>query len=259
MQAVKLVPLSLLLLGHTVAGAQAVGSLGWIVDQHTMARGGSGAIEAVRAIGMELTIVEPEFTVDARYVATRDGSMRVDVSAEGERVFTEALDHGQAWSKQQGPDAPAQPGSAAGAAALRHGVEAPLKLFGLHEMPQRGHRLALTGREPLDGVDYYVIDATLDDGYRTTYYLSPTTWLIERERQYRALHVDVNPAPDWIETLYEDYRRVAGVQYSFRQVERKVATGDVLATNTIRDIQVNPDIDPSWFRSAAPATNAGAR
>jgi hypothetical protein len=223
-------------------------SLAWILDQHTLARGGRDAIEAVHSIQMDVTIEEPTYSAEGRYAATRDGSMRIDVYISGERVFTEALDRGRTWSMAQGDQAAAAAGSDAGAAALRHGVEAPLKLFGLHEMQGRGHRLDYAGRLTIEGVDYYVIEATLDDGYRTTYYLNPSTWLIERERQQRALHVDNDPTPEWIETVFEDYRAVAGVQYSHRQVERRVATGDMLVTTTVRRITVNPLLDPAQFQ-----------
>jgi hypothetical protein len=229
------------------AAAPAAPSLDWIVEQHTRARGGRAAIEAVRAVQMDITIAEPTYTADGRYVATRDGSMRIDVFIDGNRVFTEALDHGRVWSRPAGETAAAVAGTTSGAAALRHGVEAPFKLFGMHEMQARGHRLKFAGRSVLDGTDYYVIEATLDDGYRTSYYLSPTTWLVERERQYRALHVDADPTPEWIETRFEDYRDVAGVQYPWRQVERQLATGKVLTTTSVKDILVNPPLDPALF------------
>jgi hypothetical protein len=223
-------------------------SLEWILEKHTQARGGRDAIEAVHGIRMDIAITEPKYTAEGRYTATRDGSMRIDVFIGGDRVFTEALDRGQAWSRAAGESAPGVTGSSAGAAALRHGVEAPFKLFGLHEMQSRGHRLRYVGRVAIDQVDYYALEATLDDGYQTTYYLDPTTWLIARERQYRALHVDVDPTPEWIETSFDDYRLEAGVQYSHRQVERQVATGNVLVTTVVRSITVNPPLDDTLFQ-----------
>ena len=243
------IALSAIALAAAVATASPpASSLDWILEQHTKARGGHDAIEAVRSIQMDITITEPTYTADGRYLATRDGSMRIDVFIDGNRVYTEALDNGRTWTRAAGDDTPAEPGTAAGAAALHHGVEAPLKLFGLHEMLSRGHKLRYVGRSTLDGVDYYVIEATLDDGYQTTYYLDPTTWLIARERQYRALHVDANPRPEWIETTFDDYRPTAGVQYSHRQVERQASTGNVLSTTVVRNIVVNPTLAAALFQ-----------
>jgi hypothetical protein len=167
--------------------------------------------------------------------------MRIDVyDGDGERVYTEALENGRAWSQAAGNDAHITPVGAAGTAALRRGVESPFKLYGLHEMTRRGHTLEMRGREIVDGIDYHVLRAVLDDGHETFYYLHPVTALIERERQYRALHVDSNPQPQWIETRYEDYRQVANVLYPFRQVESRLDTGEVLASNTVRRILANP-------------------
>jgi len=216
-----------------------------LVARHVEARGGAKAIEAVRTFECELHIEEQAFAVDGRYVATRDGRMRIDVSMDGTRVFTEALDHGRSWSWS--PDTGVSEGSPQGSAALRHGIEFPFKLFGLHEMAARGHRLELQGRETVDGIGYHVLRLTLDDGFQVTYYIHPESWLIERERSRRALHVDVDPTPEWIETIYSDYRPVDGVLYPFKQVERQVSTGDILSTGTVREIRVNPPLDAQRF------------
>ncbi|HET6592809.1 MAG TPA: hypothetical protein VFG48_07825 [Xanthomonadales bacterium] len=43
------------------------------------------------------TISEPGFGVSGTSVATREGSMRIGIDAEGRRVFSEGLHNGQAW------------------------------------------------------------------------------------------------------------------------------------------------------------------
>lgn len=222
------------------AGTPVGGTLDELVAAHAAARGGPAAIEAVRSLLIEVRIEEPGFAVDADYRASRSGSMRIDVYDDGERVYTEALEGGRAWARSAGDGAAVTVVGAEGTAALRRGVESPLKLYGLHEMARRGHSLELRGREVVDGIDYHVLRAVLDDGHETFYYLHPVTALIERERQHRALHVDADPQPHWIETRYEDYRPVAGVLFPFRQVETRLDTGEVLATNTVRRIVVNP-------------------
>lgn len=234
-----------LLLTSSCTGAPDVTDLDALVARHVEARGGADAIARVGTFECDLRIEEPTFAVDGRYVATRDGRMRIDVSMDGTRVFTEALDHGRSWSWS--PDEGVSEGSPQGFAALRHGIEFPFKLFGLHEMTARGHRLELRGREVIDGIDYHVLRLTLDDGFQVTYYVHPESWLIERERTRRALHVDVDPTPEWIETVYSDYRTAGGVLYPYKQLERQVATGKVLSTGTIREIRINPPLDADRF------------
>ena len=90
-----------------------------------------------------LTIVEPQFTVDGVYRADRNLRMRIDVYANGKRVFTEAYDGRRAW--QMGDDGIPREANAKGAAALRNGVLLPGKLFGLHEAHLTGHKLQHTG------------------------------------------------------------------------------------------------------------------
>ena len=241
----KFPPIACAFLTIGLAGTARAVDLDTLVSKNAAARGGEPAIASVDAYESDIRIVEPQFAVDGTYVATRDGRMRIDVRSEGERVFTEALDRDRAWSWDPGNGA--RDTSATGAAALRHGIELPFKVFGLHEMRGRGHRLELAGTEILDGVAYHVLRATLSDGFEVTYYVNPETWLIERDRQRRALHVDVDPTPEWIETHYEDYRPVAGVLFPFRQVERRVATGEVLSTVTVSEVRVNPPLDPARF------------
>lgn len=220
-----------------------------VIELHTRARGGRDAIEAAKAVQIDMTIEEGGFTVDGRCFATREGDLRIDVFADGERIYTEALDHDRSWSREAGDEAIPEPGSEQAAAALRHGLDAPFLLFGLHELPGRGYRLSLGDRERVGDVDYYVVRVVLPDGFETRYYLNPTTWLIERERQHRALHVDEDPRPEWIETEYLDYAVVAGVSFPFGQVERQLATGKVLANKATRRIVVNPALDPELFKA----------
>ncbi|MGH8130576.1 MAG: hypothetical protein ACRES3_06955 [Steroidobacteraceae bacterium] len=210
-----------------------------LIAMNTAARGGAPAIEAVRDYDSDIHIVEPSFEVDGRYVATRDGSMRVDILMDGERVLTEALHDGRGWSWS--PGGGVTDASAQGVAALRHGIEFPFKLFGVHEMERRGHRLTTAGREKIGKIEYDVLTLTLDDGHESRYYLNPDTGLIERERQFRAMHVDVDPTPVWIETEYSDYCPVGEVLFPHRQVERRLDSGAVLSTLTIKAIRLNQE------------------
>ena len=125
-------------------------SLDEIIERGTDAIGGRAAIEAIQSIQIDLRIKDPSFEVDGTYYATRPGKMRIDVSAEGKHVFTEAFDGQSGWQWEgKGEQKPA---TEKATAALRHGVELPGKLFGLHELKVRGHRMKSIGRERIDGV-----------------------------------------------------------------------------------------------------------
>ena len=217
-----------------------------VIERNTSAMGGRAAIEAIHSIEINLHITDPGFEVDGIYHAARPGRMRIDVQAGGKQVFTEAFDGQQGWqSHDQSEPEPASPKAAA---ALRHGVELPGKLFVLHEMKQRGHKIDLVGRETVDGIDYYVLRLTFGDGYTTSLYVDPQSWLITRRRDVRPLHVDVDPTPTTIEQRISDFREIAGVRFAFASTEIDLKTGKQLESTKVGSIKVNPPIDESIFK-----------
>jgi outer membrane lipoprotein-sorting protein len=220
-----------------------------LVDRNGKAMGGRAAIEAVHSIEVSLHISDPGFEADGVYYAARPGKMRIDVSVAGKHVFTEAFDgeHGWEWNGKESTTA-----SPKATAALQHGVELPGKLFGLHELKQRGHQVDLIGRENIDGINYYALELTLKDGYRTTLYVDPKSWFITRRRDVRPLHVDIDPTPTTIEQRSSDFREIGGVQFAFAGSEIDLKTGKVLETSQIKSIKVNPAIDPSFFEKSEP-------
>ncbi|HJT81323.1 MAG TPA: hypothetical protein VJ719_09015 [Chthoniobacterales bacterium] len=216
-----------------------------IITRHTEAIGGKAAIESIQSLRADLHIVDPGFEVDGIYRAARPGRMRIDVSAEGKHVFTEAFNGTRGWQwKGEGDAVEAKPEATA---ALRRGVELPGKIFGLHELRGRGHKLSLSDREQIDGKTYYVLKLTFSDGYTTSLYIDPETWLITRRRDYRPLHPDVDPRPTTIESVFSDFRTINGVQFSFKNVDTDLQTGRVLETATVKQIVVNPTIEDSAF------------
>jgi hypothetical protein len=215
-----------------------------VIDRNTQAMGGRAAIEAVRSIEFDLHIVDPDFEVDGNYRAARPGRMRIDVMSAGKHVFTEAFDGTRGWQWKGGASEEA---SSKGTAALRHGVELPGKLFGLHELRQRGHHIDLSKREVIDGTNYYALGVTLADGYTTILYVDPSSWLITRRRDVRPLHVDIDPTPTTIESRFSDFRKVDGILFAFTSTDVDLATGKTLETARVRSVKLNTQFDASIF------------
>jgi hypothetical protein len=220
-------------------------SLDEIVERNTEAMGGRSAIEAVQSTQIDLHIKDPSFEVDGAYYAARPGKMRIDVSADGKHVFTEAFDGQSGW-QWEGKGAQ-KPATEKGTAALRHGVESPGKLFGLHELKARGHRMKSIGREQIDGINYYALQLILNDGYTVSLYVDPNSWLVIRRRDVRPLHVDVDPAPTTIEQVSSDFRDVNGVKFPFATTETDLSTGKVLESTTTKSVKTNPTLPPTFF------------
>ena len=119
-----------------------------VIERNTQAVGGRSVIETVKSIEVDLHIIDPDFEVDGKYRAARPGRMRIDILADGKHVYTEAFDGTRGWKwKGEGNIEEESPKAIA---ALRHGVELPGKLFGLHELRQRGHRVDLAKREVIE-------------------------------------------------------------------------------------------------------------
>jgi hypothetical protein len=215
-----------------------------VIDLNTKAVGGRAAIEAIRSIEVSLHISDPDSEVDGIYYGARPGRMRIDISVAGKHVFTEAFDGQRGWEWNGKESKTTSPGATA---ALQHGVELPGKLFGLHELRHRGHQVELVGREKIEGINYYALCVTLGDGYRTTLYVDPKSWLITRRRDFRPLHVDIDPTPTTIQQRSSDFRTISGVRFAFASSESGLKTGKVLETSQIKSIRINPQIDPSFF------------
>lgn len=215
-----------------------------IVERHTTARGGAKAIEAVEAIEVELSIVEVTFEVEAIYRATRSGKMRIDVYMNGERVFSEGYDGARGWQLSGGETA-GKDIVAGGEAALRHGIAD--NIFGLHEMTSLGHSLEYRGTETIDGVEYQLIDLVYAEGEVLRHYIDPRTWLVSRTRKEAALHPDIDPTIQRLETVLSDITEVAGVARARRMLKSDMDSGEIVQTTLIKKITINPALDSALF------------
>jgi hypothetical protein len=233
-------PLLLLSLGSCASsGGDTATTLDELIRRHTEARGGRVAIEAITILEDKIRIVEPTYTADGLWRVNRSGRMRIDVFIGDQRVWTEGFDGKIAWQF---------PGGAVRAQAAEAGTALlPTNILGLHEMSNHGARLENLGREDVGGVSYYVVVLTLDDGFATRYYLDPSSYLIARSRVRKALHPDADPTPMTIETVWSDFRQMAGVKFAYRSTDSDLATGKLLQTTTILEITVNPVVDDHLF------------
>jgi hypothetical protein len=191
----------------------------------------------------EMDIEEGGSTVTGHYAATTSGLMRIDVYAQGTRVWSEGLDHDGAWNWPQ--DKPPSPEAPAAEAALRHSAQ--FNLFGLHRLSSLGAHLELVDYETIKGTRYYVIRTVLADGFETFFYVDPNSWMITRRRDVRALHPDADPHTKLLESEFADFRPVNGVQTSFRSTQSDVTAGKLLQTTLVRATAYNPVLNRKQF------------
>ncbi len=215
-----------------------------VLRRHVAARGGAAAIEAIESVDVTVTIDEG-WVAEGRYRAVRSGSMRIDVSIDGERVFTEGLHDGAAWAMRQG-ETSGSPITDEEARILWRGVLG--NLYGLHEYEDQGVEVTVSGPEQLEDRSYWVVDLLHEDGFADRYYLDADTYLIARQRSDHALHPAADPEKKRFETRYSDYRRLGGVLSPFLVEKFDLATGERVQRTEVRAKAVNAAIEGAIFR-----------
>ncbi|HEY3858488.1 MAG TPA: hypothetical protein VGM47_02620 [Gammaproteobacteria bacterium] len=219
-----------------------------IVANNQRAVDGAQDTSGIDSMEMGLAMQDHGDAFDADYKVTRDGRMRIDILKSGKRVYTEAYDGHRGWDWSQDGSAPVEDPHGA---ALWHGTQFPGAIFSLKDMQANGHNLEYIGREQVDGVDYYVLKLTLSDGFVTYRYVNPSTWLIDRSRDFRAFHPALDSHATWVETRWSDYRPVEGLRYAFSSVNVDLNTGKQLASQKLTSLKINPEFDPALFQMPA--------
>ena len=239
------------LLGAFSLGAVA-SDLDTILEKNTQAHGGAAAHAAIESVRHHLSIKEPTFEVQGVYVATRDGRMRIDVHAGGERVFAEGLNETCAW--EWTPGQPEEEGAPCvgetETTALRNGIELPGHFFTLEDVRRRGANVELIGEVEYDGASEWQVRVTLPAGSVRDYFIDTETWRLTRSRDRRAFHPGIDPTEVTIETRYFEPEMIDGVLRFRRQENTNIDTGDWLGTTRVDSIEYNIMIPEGFFEKS---------
>ena len=217
-----------------------------IVDGNTRALGGKDALDRVTAMVKRSRIIEGEYRDIAVFATDRAGRMRVDIFADGQRVFAESYDGGSAyqWSPKNGQSAASERGTV----ALSHTPQLPNHIFRLKDMAANGHTLELLEHEVVDGIDFWVLKLTLSDGFENYLWVDSDSGFVTRVRNTRALHVDINDEEKVIESRISDFRRVGDIVHPHRVVEVDLKTGETLVDITLLSMELNVELPGSYYR-----------
>ena len=188
---------------------------------------GGDALRQLQRVEFDLEIVEPTFEVEGVYVAARDSAVRIDIFADGQRVFSEGWDGSAGWQLKQGETEPV-PTSEAGAAALRHGLEQPGHLWTLQDMVENGHTVELVADGGREVPGTRLVRLTLRDGFESWYRIDYANCHVVAKRDFRAFHPDVDSEERWIESRFEDFRSQDGVTRAWTTLDVDLATGDTV-------------------------------
>jgi hypothetical protein len=224
-----------------------------ILACNAAALGGTATLGGIDTLRFDLDIREPTFAVMGRYVASRDGTMRIDIFADGERVFAEGLQGGTAW---QWTPKGLQEVRADGAAALRHGVEAPGRFWTLSQLRQRGLQVEWLDPGPQARSNEWQLQLTRVDGSRLDYFIDRLSCLPTREISRRALHPDVDPTVVTIETSWHEPFTADGVVRFRVSEQRDLDSGEWLGTTRIVDVSQGLELAEGFFKGTQPLHEA---
>lgn len=201
-----------------------------------------------------VSIEEGGSTVVGRYRATTEGLMRIDVFADGERVYSEGTDADGAWEWPGGEEGPANVYHE-GANALNRGIE--MNLFTLAEYAGRGHQVELLGEETIDDQLHYVLKVTLSDGFEHFRYINADNWQVEKTRDHRSLHPAIDPTQKDFESRFSEWKTVDGVSYASSQLTIDRTSNEVIQKMQVREAAYNVsadelDLERSYIPTSSP-------
>jgi len=222
-----------------------VSDLADIIAKNTAALGGDIALDAVQTMVKRSLIVERDHRIIAVFATDRLGRMRVDIFADGERVFAESYDGqgGHQWSPKDGQSAASERGTV----VLSHTPQLPNHIFRLKDAVAKGHHVELLGRESIDDTDYDVLKLTLSDGFENFLWVESSSGLVKRVRNKRALHVDFDDEEKTIENSISDFRRVGDIVHPHRTIEVDLKTGETLVQITLQELEINKNLPERYF------------
>jgi len=212
-----------------------------VVDKMIAAMGGRKALESIKDTTMSGTMEIVQFGITAPvtlYIKEPD-KVRADLTiAEANMTIIQAFDGQKGWytnpqsgSTEEMPDYMAKQFSRQ--AGQNQALLNPQKV---------GVTYALKPKAAVEGKDYVVLEQTMADGHKTTFFLDPETYLPYKTAE-RSL--DQNGAEVDSETYTTNYQKVGGtlIPYSFRVVQN----GADAQRMTITAVTYNTNLDDALF------------
>jgi hypothetical protein len=217
-----------------------------VIARSFEARGGLERLKSVQTLRvtgrMSMGPDEASMVVERK----RPGSIRAEITVRGQRAV-QAWDGTTAWGiSPRGSGQPELlPAEAASAMADDADVDGPLV-----DYRAKGHRVALLGKERLDGGDAYKIEVRKKGGAVEVHFLDTRSYLTVRIDGRRTMRGTVVEG----ESLLGDYREAGGILWPY-SIKSGVKGGPGKQTLIVDRIEVDPPLDDARFRmpSRAPA------
>lgn len=212
-----------------------------VITKYIQALGGMDKLKSVKTRRMtgKMTVgpgIEAPLVIEQK----RPNSFRLDVTLQG-LTMVQAFDGKTGWMIMpfQGKKDP-EPMSPDDIKEFEEQADFDGSLV---DYQQKGHKVELVGKEPVEGSDAYKLKVTLKSGDVRYVYLDTDSFLeikSEGKRTVRGTEVE-------FETSSGDYKSVEGLMMPF-SFEQGMKGGQQRSKITVEKIEMNPAIDDARFK-----------
>jgi outer membrane lipoprotein-sorting protein len=225
----------------TAAAQESGPSVDDIVNKSIDARGGSDKIKAIQSVKMTGKLVMGGGQMEAPMTLQmkRPSSMRMDMEFQGQSVV-QSYDGTTVWTINPftgGADAQKMTGDEADDVIDNSDMEGTLVGY-----KEKGHKIALLGKEDLAGKPAYKLKVDKKNGKTETIYVDAATFMeVKTVAMRKMMGSDME-----METFVSDFKPVAGVLMP--HVIDSKSGGNSLMTLNIDKIEANVAIDDAVFK-----------
>jgi outer membrane lipoprotein-sorting protein len=220
---------------HTVAQAPSADD---IVAKYLAARGGAEKLRAVNTVKMTGKITGQPGEVEILSWAKRPNMMRRESKMKGQTQIV-ASDGQSVWTLNSlSPNPREVTGPQADAAKVEASEFDPVLL----DSKEKGHKIELVGKEPVDGIAMYHLRVTKKNGPTQDIYLNADTLLESR----MTMNIDQGPRKGTASIDFSNFKAVDGIMVPFKI--RQSFDGQPVAEVTYDSVQFNAAVDDSLFR-----------
>lgn len=212
-----------------------------IIAKNIQARGGMEKLKAVKTIKYTgKAVVGPGLEAPAVMEQKRPNSMRLEITIQG-LTLVQAYDGKTGWVIMpfQGKKDP-EPMGEDDLKAINEQADFDGPLV---DYKEKGNKIELIGKEPLEGTDAYQLKVTLKNGELRTIYLDADSFLeikTEAKRTIRGSEVET-------ETSVGDYKEVNGLMIP-HSYEAGAKGSPQKQKITIEKVELNPALEDSLFK-----------
>ena len=218
-----------------------------IIARHIDARGGYEKIKAIQTLVYSNgTYRERDFTGSGKaFMAFKRPWYRVVGNPEDRTVSIMEGYDGSSWEYYADPGVALRTvGNASSATRRGAYLDGPLV-----DYREKGSTVVRAEDETIDGKPAYHLVVTYADGFISELMIDKQSFLIVAGRYHAPFHAYGEKVKT--ETRPSDYRRVAGVLFSFAEREVDIATGTMLTEMQWGKIEANRELPPYWFSPPA--------